>query len=433
MGTFLAAVLGIFLAFLGSGMWLAVACALVGMGLLFIMTGWDNMLLSSSFIVWLSTNSFILGSIPLFIFMGFLFMESGLAKRIYASATPLLNHFPGGLLYANIIAGALFAACSGSSVAATATIGSVALPEMEERGYPFSASAGSIGAGGTLATIIPPSVLLIFYASITEQSIGREFMAGVFPGLIMVAMFLIYITLSFRFRGRWREIPRDILPWKTSLAKSKDVWIVLILIVIVLGSIFAGIATPTEAAAVGVAGAVILAVAYRGFNWQVLKRAALGSMTITCQLMFIYIGVKILSAALARAQLISYTTKALITLPVPPLVVLVIVCGIFFLLGMVIESLPMMLMVVPVVYPAMIALGYDPIWFGIVVLLMCHVGNFTPPVGVLIFVIQAIAPDHPVTEIYKGLIPFTIIQLILIVIITAFPQLCLFLPSVMMG
>ncbi|MFC1961668.1 TRAP transporter large permease [Chloroflexota bacterium] len=433
MITFIAVAFGSFLLLLASGMWVAIAAALVGMAVLFVTTGWDNMLLASSWVIWVSVDSFVLTAIPLFIFMGQILMQSGLGARIYTAVEPTLNHFPGGLLYTNIVAGALFAACTGSSSASAATIGSVAFPEMDKRGYPPSMSAGSVGAGAVLAPIIPPSILLIFYASITEQSIGRLFAAGVIPGLILVVLFLIYITIRFRFYGHWGEHKGEVLPWKTSLARTKDVWLVFALIVMVLGSIFAGIATPTEAAAVGSFGAILLAGLHRRLSWQMLRNSVFGVFRINCALMFIMFGVKIMTAAFARAGLVHYATQVLLDLSVPSLVVLLIIYGVFLILGTMIEGIPLMLMVVPVVFPTIIALGYDPIWFGLAVTLLQATGNFTPPVGVTLFALQALRPERPVTEIYRGLIPFTIAVLVLLAIITAFPQLVMILPNAMLG
>ncbi len=391
------------------------------------------MLLSSSWIIWVSTDSFTLVAVPLFMFMGIMLAESGLGERVYASTAPLLNHFPGGLLYTNVIAGALFAAASGSSVASAATIGSVALPEMERRGYPFSVSTGSVGAGSLLAPLIPPSLQMIFYASITEQSIGKLFAAGLIPGLLLTVLFLLHITLTFGLSARGKATRGELLPWKTSLAKTRGIWLILVLIVMVLGSMFAGIATPTEAAAVGAFGATLLALLYGKLNWQVLKKTTFGALKITCQLGFIYVGVKIMSAALARAGLISFVTDSFIGLPVPPVVIFIMIAGLFLLLGMVLESIPMMLMIVPVVFPTILALGYDPIWFGVAVVLLCLTGNLTPPVGVTLFVLQALSPEHSITEIYKGVLPFVITVLLMLVIITAFPQLALWFPSIILG
>lgn len=430
---FLVATFSGFLALLGSGMWIATVCGIVGLALLYVRVGWSNMLLASSWVAWVSTDSFTLVAVPLFMFMGIMLAESALGERVYASTAPLLNHFPGGLLYTNVLAGALFAAASGSSVASAATIGSVALPEMEKRGYPFSVSTGSVGAGSLLAPLIPPSLQMIFYASVTEQSIGKLFAAGLIPGLVLAGLFIVHITIFFGLTKRGREVRGEVLPWKTSLAKTRDVWLIIILIGMVLGSMFAGIATPTEAAAVGAFGATLLAVVYRKLNWQVLKKATFGALRITCQLGFIYVGVKILSAALARAGLIAWVTKSLVGLPVPPVVIFMMIAALFILFGMVLESIPMMLMIVPVVFPTMIALGYDPIWFGVAVVLLCLTGNLTPPVGVTLFVLQTLSPEKPITDIYKGVLPFVVTVLLMLVIVTAFPQLALWFPGLILS
>lgn len=433
MGTFTTIVFVVFLALLASGLWVAIAGALVGVVLLWITSGWDKMLIATSWIVWGTVDSYTLIAVPLFIFMGFLLMESKLAGRMFSSLAPVLNHFPGGLVYLNIIAGALFAATSGSATAAAATLGTVSLPEMDKRRYPFSISAGSVAAGSVLAPIIPPSLIMIFYCSLTQQSIGREFIAGIVPGFILTGIYLVYVRIRFQFLRGWEDIRGDLLPWRVALAKTIDIWGIIALIIMVLGSIFAGIATPSEAAAVGVLGVVLLALPYRALSWQVVKKSALETVMATCQLMIIYVGISIMSAALARIGLVSYATKLLLGLTVPPFVILSLIYVLFLILGMLMESIPMMLMVLPVIYPTVIALGYDPIWFGVALTILCSIGNITPPVGVSVFVLQSLCPERPAAEIYKGMIPFSLVSLVILVIITVFPQLCLFLPSMMMG
>ena len=433
MGILTLGVMGGFLVLLFSGMWIAIVATIIGLVLLFLEQGWSNMLQATGWIVWSASDVFALASVPLFIFMGLILTESRLSERIYSSLAPLLNRLPGGLLYTNIAAGALFAACSGSSMAAAATIGSVAIPEMEKRGYPFPISIGSVGAGAILAPIIPPSILMIFYASVTEQSIGKLFIGGLIPGLILVGLFALWITLRFRFFPAWKEIRGEILPWGQAILATRGIWLIVILIVMVLGSMFAGIATASEAAAVGAFGALMLALLHRRLSWGILRKATITAVIITCQVQFIYVGVQIFSAAVARAGLVAYITGILVDLPIPPLAVLLLIYGIFLILGMLIESIPMLLMVVPVVFPTIAVLGYDPIWFGIVVTLLCVVGNVTPPVGVSLFVLQALNPDKPVMEIYKGLFPFIMVTLVGLGIITAFPELTLFLPSLMLG
>ena len=433
MGSFIVVVFGVFLALLASGIWVGVAAALIGMSVLYSAQGWDAMIQATAWVVWMEANNYTFTILPLFILMGLIMTESGLGKRIYSSIAPLLDHFPGGLHYANIIAGMLFAATSGSAVAATATIGSVALPEMEKRGYSYADSAGSVAAGAVLSPLIPPSMLMIFYASLVEVSIGRQFIAGIIPGLLLTGLFLLYIILRFSFSRGWKEIRGEMLTWKASLAKSVEVWPILFLIALVLGSIFIGIATATEAAGMGAFGVILLASFYRNFNWPILKKAAFVTMRMTCQLMFIYIGCKIMAAAFARVGLVTHVTEFFLSLPVSPIMVLIMIWVVFLIMGMLLEAIPMLLMIVPVVFPTIEALGYDPIWFGIIVVLLCLIGNFTPPVGVSLFAMQSLRPDKPLTELYRGLVPYGICLFVLLVILTVFPDLTLLLPRIMLG
>jgi C4-dicarboxylate transporter DctM subunit len=429
----LGAFLGSFLVLIFSGIPIAIVASLVGMSLLYAKGGWENMILAVNWVLWGSAENFTLISLPMFILMGYLLTESRIGEKVYTAMAPLLNHFPGGLLHSNIVAGALFAACSGSSIASAATIGSIAFPEMEKRRYPFSLAAGSVGAGSILAPLIPPSLHMIFYASITDVSIGRLFMGGMIPGIILTVMFLVYIGIRLRFHKGWNEMRGEVFPWEESLRKSKDLWPVLTLIVLVLGSIFIGIATPTEAAAVGAFGAIILALIHRTFSWQMLKKSTISTVRVTSQLMFIYVACKVMSAALARGGLISNVTEYFLGLPVPPIAILLMVYMLFLIMGTLMESIPLMLIIVPVIFPTLVALGYDPLWFGIAVVLLNVTGNFTPPVGVTLFVLQSLQPGKPITEIYKGLAPFCLCLLLMLAILTLFPELATFLPDYLLG
>ena len=430
--TILVVVLAIFLLLLFGGMWLATACALLGLILMYLNTGWSNMLVASSWVIWTSVDNFPLVAVPLYIFMGVILTESGIAARMYTSLAPVLNRLPGGLLYANIAGGALFGAVSGSGTAAAATIGPVALPEMEKRKYPFRVSIGSIGAAASLDPIIPPSILMVFYGSITQTSIGRLFISGFIPGLILAGLYMLYISATFHFSKDWKEIRGELLPWKTSLRMTKDIWEISVLMVVVLGSIFAGIATPSESAAVGVVGSSLIALLHRRFTWRMMKRATIAAVVITCQLQFIYFGVQILSAAMARMGLITKTTQFFLGLPVPPFCILLIIFGIFVALGCLMETIPLLLMIVPVVFPTVTTLGYDPTWFGLIVTFLCVIGNITPPVGVVLFVLQSLRPGRT-WDIYMGLTPFILMTILMLIIITVFPQIALWLPNLMLG
>lgn len=431
MGGFIAALFGMFLLLLSSGMWMGIAAALVGIFISWSKNGFDPMLSSVSWLIWNSASSYSLAVIPLFVFMGFMLMECGLAARIYDSVEPLLDHFPGGLLHTNVVVGALFAAANGSSTASAALLGSVSLPEMERRGYPFGISVGSVAAGALLAPLIPPSVIMIFYCMVTSTSIGKEFIAGMFPGLMLAALFILYIAGSLlRHRQEFRP---SALPWGKCLMRTRDTWLILVLIVLVLGSIYGGIATPTEAAGVGSVGVIALAAVSRCFSWKALKISVTKTMELTCQLMFIYFGITIMSSALAMVGVIDYITKGLLSLTMPPMGVLLIILGIFFILGFFLEGIPIVLLVVPIVFPAVVHLGFNPVWFGILVVLICNTGNLTPPVGITLFVLQILLPKRPVVDIYRGMIPFIAVVLVTLAIQVIFPQISLWLPNTMIG
>ncbi|MDP2931342.1 MAG: TRAP transporter large permease subunit [Chloroflexota bacterium] len=432
MITLLAAVFGGLILLLISGLWIAVATGGIGITLYFINSGWSA-LTPISHIVWTSAENFPIATVPLFIFLGYMLMESGLAGRVYAGLEPLLNHIPGGLLHTNIVVGALFAACSGSGMASAAAIGTVALPEMEKRGYPRSLSIGSVAAGGVLAPIIPPSIMMIMYCVITGQSIGKAFIAGIFPGLGLAVLFSLYIAVVFQFYQDWAKTRGPLVPLKKSISASKEVWPIVILIFLVLGTIYLGIATPTESAAVGSVGAIVLAALHRGLNWQSLKKTTVATVTLTSVVLIIYIGTHIMSSALAMSGAIGFITQGLTSLAVPRVGVLLIVYLIFIILGLFIDTLPMMLMTVPLVFPTIVALGYDPLWFGIAVVLLTNTGNLTPPVGMILFVMQSLNRGRPVSEVYKGVIPFAVLCVVMLGIVTAFPQIALWLPTQMLG
>jgi tripartite ATP-independent transporter DctM subunit len=432
-GAFLATVFVLLFGFLASGMWVATASALVGLFTLWTKFGFSTMIQLVGNTVWSSASTFTLATIPLFIFMGLILLESRLSESIYGSIEPTANHFPGGLLHTNIAVGAFFAATSGSTIAAAATLGKVSLPEMEKRGYPLGISLGSVAAGSFLAPVIPPSNMMIFYCMLVEASIGRQFIAGVFPGLILAVLFSLFIALRISTLRQKNEMQSEVLPWRQSLAKLKGIWVIALLILIVLGSIYGGLATATEAAALGASGAVILAAAHGRLNWQIIKKSTMGTLRVTGQLMFIFVGVKVMSGALALAGVVDFVTKWLIALPVPTAVVLMMIFALFLVMGCFIESIPMMLMIVPLVYPAIISFGYDQYWFGILVTLISTAGNITPPVGVTLFTLQAVRPDIKITRIYSGVMPFLIVILIGLALVTAFPEIALWLPSTMLG
>jgi C4-dicarboxylate transporter, DctM subunit len=433
MEGYIAVVIGMFLLLLAAGVWVGAAAATVGLTVLVIDQGWAKAFVGTEWVVFSAADSYTLTVVPLFLFMGLIMTESGLGKRIYSSISPLLNHFPGGLHYANILAGMLFAATSGSAIAATVSIGSMALPEMERRGYKYSDAAGSICAGALLSPLIPPSIIMIIYASLVDISIGRQFLAGVLPGLLLTGFFCLYLTTRYFFSAGQKEIRGERIPWLASIVKTMDIWPLLFLIVFVLGSIFSGVTTATEGAAMGVLAMTLLTVFYRVFTWRMIGKAAVATTKITCQIMFTYLGIKIMAVAFSRVGLLANITDFFLGLPVSPFMILLIIWAIFLVMGCVLEPIPMVMLVVPIILPTIEALGFDLIWFGIQVVVLVLIGDLTPPVGICLFAMQALRPDKPVIELYRGVAPYILIVLFLLIVVTVFPELSLLLPRIMLG
>ena len=289
MGTFILVVFGSLIVLLASGLWIVVAAAIVGVGVFWYSTGFQAMLMAVKWQFWYAAANPVFSAIPLFIFMGFILLESGLAARIYSGLEPLLSRLPGGLLHTNIVVGALFASASGSSIAAATTIGAISLPEMEKRGYPFGVSVGSVGAGGILAPLIPPSIMMILYCMVVEESIGKQFIAGIIPGLMLSALFMTYIALRFSIFGGKAATKVKPVPLWEAILKTREIWLIVILIVMVLGSIYGGLATAGEAAAMGSIGAVLLALVHRRLSWDVIKRVSINTVRTVVAIHIIYI------------------------------------------------------------------------------------------------------------------------------------------------
>lgn len=432
-------ILGIYVAVLlvliFSGMPIVFALGILALGSLLYGFG-PQLLPALARVSWDSMVSFVLVAIPLFLFMGYLLFESGLSTRIYGGISPLLDRLlPGGLLHSNIVVGAVFAACSGSSIASCATIGSVALPEMERRGYDRGIAAGSVAAGGGLGVLIPPSIVLIVYGAMTEQSVGKLFIGGIIPGLMLAAMYMTYIALRIRFQPRLVAggAPVEKLPWKTCLMALLRVWPVLLLIVGVLGSIYGGVATPSEAAAIGCALVFVLAIVYRLLTWDVLKRSLAGAVRTASMILLIFLAAHLMGIYLSNSGLTRELANYVSALAAPPLVVFMGIFLMYIIMGMLMDSLAAQIMTIPITFPIVMALGYDPIWYGIMLVMFGESGLITPPVGMNLYVLQGLRPEYPFMQIVKGCMPYFGVILVATFILIAFPQLVTFLPTTMLG
>lgn len=416
---------------LATGVYIAVALGIVAfVGYFFLIGGGvPNTIGATAFNL---TNNFVLTAIPLFIFMGEIILRAGFSSSLYKSISVWSQFVPGNLLHSNILACGVFSAISGSSIATAAAIGTIALPELDSRGYDRKLSSGSLAAGGTLGPLIPPSIALIIYGSITETSIGRLFMAGIIPGVLLAVMFMTYIGFRVKRNARLAP-PADRDSWKTRLYSSLHVLPIILLILVVLGGIYFGVTTPTEAAAIGASGALILALAYRRLSWQILRESLRESVRATGFIMFIVIGAMLLAVVLANLQVPKRLAEGLLVADLPPLLILLVIFSMYFVVGMFFDALSMMLITLPVVFPIVIGIGYDPVWFGVALLLILEVGLLTPPLGLNLFVIHGIARDRPFSDVVKGSIPFFMIMLVLLAVITIWPNLVLWLPGQMIS
>jgi tripartite ATP-independent transporter DctM subunit len=378
---------------------------------------------------WSTSNEFLLVAIPLFIMLGEILLRSGLADKMYGAMTLWLSWLPGGLMHANIGASALFAATSGSSVATAATVGTVAIPQIAKHGYNESLFLGSLAAGGTLGILIPPSINLIIYGVLTNTSVPKLYLAGILPGLGMAALFMGAIALACTLRPGWGGT-RTRATWAQRLASLVHLLPPLAIFLLVVGSIYAGLATPTEAAALGVVGALILAAWVKRLTFAMLRDVLEGTMRASAMIMLIVIGAAFLSFIMSATGLTSAITNTITGLGVSPGSMLLLLVLFYLVLGCFMETLSMMITTIPIVAPIMFALGYDPVWLGIVIIILVEAALITPPVGLNLFVVQSLRKSGSMNDIILGSMPFVVMMLAMIAILAAFPSLALWLPTI---
>jgi len=324
-----------------------------------------------------------------------------------------------------------FAACTGSSVASAAVMGKMAIPEMRKYGYDPGFAAGSVAAGGTIATLIPPSVPLVIYGIITEQSVGFLLMAGLLPGILSAVIYAFMIQIRVKLKPSL-ALPLEKATWKNRIISLKNTWGMLAILTLMLGGIYTGIFTPTEAGGAGAAGVFFMGLLAKRLDLKKFKLALLDTGRATVMIFAIIVGILIFVRFLALTGLPSAFSEAVVALPVPRIIILGGILGLFVFLGMFLDLIGMMLLALPIVFPPVIALGYDPIWFGVIVVKMGEICLITPPVGLNVYVVNSVAPDIPSQTIFKGIIPFLCMDFLTLGILIAFPQIVTFLPSLMM-
>lgn len=420
---------GVFLLLLCAGMAVPFAIALPGV-LYLLLQGGLPALRGLGIISWGSMNSFTLTAIPMFILMAEVLQQSGLSFRIYRGLSKLVSVLPGGLLQTNIVGCALFAAISGSSVATAASIGGVALPQLIQRNYDRRLAAGSLAAGGTLGILFPPSLAMIVYGSFTDTSIAKLFMAGVIPGLMLTGMFMTYLALRVKFGRAAGPVERGPANWAEASAALLDVLPFVGLIGGTMGSIYAGLATPTEAAAGGCVIAVLMSLTWGDLDWAKLMAAVRRTVRVVGNLLFIIYAAYIFAYAIGIAGIGERTTEWLVGLHLSLPMFFLALFVLYTVLGCLVESIGMIVITVPVLHPVLLSYGLDPIWFGVLLVLYIELGQISPPIGINLFVIQSIW-DGKLHEVVRGTIPFHLIMFVLLGLLMLFPQLALWLPGQM--
>lgn len=369
-----------------------------------------------------------LSVIPMFILMGALCSTAGMSTELFEAGRAWFGHRRGGLALAAIAACAGFAAINGSSVATAATMTQVALPEMRKAGYNAGLSAGLIAAGGTLGIMIPPSVIFVLYGIMTETDITKLFFAGVFPGLLAVALYALVVMFIAHRQPHNFPAGRP-HSWGEKLASLRELWSTMLLFMVVLGGMYAGFVTVTEAAGIGAAGALLIGVVRRRLNPAKIRHALVESLRVSSAIMMIVVGAFLFGYFLTITQFTQQAVDVLVHLPIGAYGVLALVMVSYLILGAVMDELAMILLTVPIVFPAMMALGFDPVWFGVIVVMAVTFGMICPPVGMNVFVINSIARDISLVNIYKGTMPFIGVDVLRLVILCAFPAISLWLPS----
>ena len=375
-------------------------------------------------------SSYGLTVIPLFIFMGQVSFHAGISRRLYDTAYAFIGHRPGGLAMATVGACTAFGAICGSSPATAATMATVALPEMKRYNYSMELGTGAVASGGSLGMLIPPSVVFIVYGIMTEQSIGKLFMAGILPGLLIAGLFCLAINISCR-RNPALGPPGPRTDWPGRIRSLKGTGETLLLFIMVMGGLFAGIFTPTEAGAIGALCSIGIALMGRNMSFEKLKLSLFETTRTACMVMVIVTGAVIFGHFLAVTRIPFDLASWVAGLPLPRFVIMMVIIAVYLFGGCFIDALALILLTVPIFYPVILALNYDPIWFGVIIVLVTQMGVISPPVGINVYVVKGVAPEIPLGTIFKGVIPFLIALVIGTILLIAIPQISLFLPGLM--
>jgi len=418
----------VLLALIVAGMPIAFSLLLTGFLGMIVVEGPRTAMATLSTIPYSSVTDFLFTAVPLFIIMGHFAFIGGLAEKAYSACFKLVGQLRGGLSMASVIACGIFSATSGSSVATAATVGKAAIPEMEIRGYDGGFACGAIAAGGTLGILIPPSIVLVVYGIITDESIGRLLLAGFIPGILSTLNYMFIIWLSAKLNPKLAPTG----PSYSILTKLKAIpslWGVIILFVVVMGGIYFGWATPTEAAALGALSAMLLALPKILKKWSLFSYGLWDTIYTVSMVFLIIIGASIFSLFMTSAGILTSFTEFIVNLSIPKFAILFLILIWYIPLGMFFDSMSILLITVPLVYPVLTALGYDGVWLGIIIVKLIEIGLITPPLGMNVFIMKGVAPHIPIEDMFKNILVFVIGDLFFIALLVAFPGIVMWLPN----
>lgn len=402
---------------------------LVGFVGISLITNWQTGLAQLATASFNTANSYNLSVIPLFILMGMFLSSSGLGNDLFKAVDKWIGNLRGGLAIATIGASSIFAAISGSTTATTATMAKIAIPEMDLYRYQPSLSTSSVAAGGTLGILIPPSVILIVYGSLTQQPIGPLLIGGLVPGVLLTLIFMVMINIQVRLKPELAPRSDRVFTWGERFRSLKTVWPFLLIFMVSIGGIYLGIFTPTEAGAIGASGAFVVTLLSRTLTWRRLLTSLDDAIRLSVMIFLILIGATIFGRFLALSQIPALLTTTVTGLEVSPYLVLALILAIYFVLGTFMEGIAIMVLTLPIVYPLIQQLGFDGLWFGVIIVMVLNIGVLTPPLGISVFVISGIVKWVPIPTLFRAVTPVVLVMIVFTLLLIIFPQIVTFLPS----